>query len=105
MVPPTACPSGSTIGGVPRVAIWPASRYSRTVMSRGRAVNSSVSCHSPSSSIATRMPPSASSLAATAPPAPAPITHASAWTTRSPPISLPVTIRRSSGWKVPVPSV
>src|SRR5256885_4849233 len=44
---------------------------------------SSLSCQSPSSSTATRMPPSASSFAATAPPAPAPITHASAKELRS----------------------
>ena len=50
-------------------------------MSRGRALNSSVSCQSPSSSMATRMPPSASSFATTAPPAPAPITQASTSTT------------------------
>ena len=44
VVPPTARPSGSRIGGRPSVATWPASRYSRAVISRGRAVNASVSC-------------------------------------------------------------
>ena len=38
VVPPTALPSGSMIGGLPSVTVWPASRYSVAVMSRGRAV-------------------------------------------------------------------
>ena len=104
VVPPTALPSGSRIGGRPTVATWPASRYSRVVISRGRAVNESVSSQRPSSSSATRIPPSASSLAATAPPAPAPITQASTAIVVSPCRSAPSTTRRCAGWKVPVPS-
>ena len=38
VVPPSPRPSGSTIGGRPSVAIWPPSRYSRAIMSRGRPV-------------------------------------------------------------------
>ena len=61
-------------------------------MSRGRAVNASAVMCSPSSSSTTRMPASASSFATTAPPAPEPITHASARTTRSPVMREPSTI-------------
>ena len=84
VVPPTAFPSGSRIGGRPIVACWAASRYSRGSMSRGRAVNSAASCATPSSTITTRAPASASSLATTAPPAPDPITATSACTVRRP---------------------
>ena len=104
VVPPTARPSGSTIGGLPTVVSCPASRYRRVDISRGRAVNASVSHHSPSSRTATRMPPSASSLATTAPPAPEPIMQASTRRRRSPRIDPPDTSRRSGGWNVPVPS-
>ena len=61
-------------------------------MSRGRAVKASAVMCSPSSSSTTRRPASASSFATTAPPAPEPITHASARTTRSPVMREPSTI-------------
>ena len=97
VVPPTARPSGSRIGGRPSVACWAASRYSRGSMSRGRAVNSAAVWWPPSSSSTTRMPASASSLATTAPPAPEPITHASACTTRSPEMPAPSTMPLGEG--------
>jgi len=98
VVPPTALPVGTMMGGVPIVATWPASRYRRIVMSRGPAVRSSASCQSPSSRIATRIPPSASSLATGAPPAPDPTTTASTVTSRDDLIVAPRTTRRSGGW-------
>ena len=74
-------------------------------MSRGRALKSSVVKRSPSSSIATLIQPSASSLATGAPPAPVPITHASTRTVRSPVISLPRSTRSASARIAPLPSV
>ena len=73
--------------------------------SRGRALTSSVVSRSPSSSITTRMPPSASSFATGAPPAPVPMTTASARTTRSPSIRAPGSTRSTLGTKRRVPSV
>ena len=55
VVPPTVRPSGSTIGGLPSVAVWPASRYRRGIMSRGRRGHArSCGCAPPSSRTATR---------------------------------------------------
>ncbi len=70
-------------------------------MSRGRAVKSSVEWSGPSSSITTRMPPSASSLATGAPPAPVPITQASASIVRALPIARPLTIPLMAGRPAP----
>src|SRR5215213_5879956 len=52
-------------------------------MSSGRALKRSASWRGPCSSTTTDAPPSASSAAVTAPPAPAPITHTSASMTRA----------------------
>ena len=59
----------------------------------------------PSSSIATLMPPSASSFATGAPPAPLPITQASTLIRRSPAIRDPRSTRSSRGTNIPRPSV
>ena len=103
--PATDLPSGSGIGTLPTVATWPASRYSRLIMSRGRALKSSVVKRLPSSSITTFIPPSASSFATGAPPAPVPITHASARIRTSPSMPAPSTTRSVLGRIASLPSL
>ena len=73
-------------------------------MSRGRALKSSVVTRSPSSSIATVIPPSASSFATGAPPAPVPMTQASTRTVRSPEMSRPCSTRTAAGRIASLPS-
>ena len=83
VLPPTArpCSMGCARSSVARA---PASAYRRWVSSASRSVNWLCRQNAPSSSSTTSCPASARRAAATAPPAPLPITHTSARTRVSP---------------------